>query len=61
MRRGTLGAVIMFFCMMTVLFSVAIMFVILEDNWTIVFYPLIVSPLVAAFCWAMDLSDSEDE
>ena len=50
----------MFFCMMTVLFSVAIMFVTLEDNWIITLYPLIVIPLVAAFCWAMGLPDSED-
>ena len=60
MRRGTLYSVIMFFCMMTVLFSVAILLVILEDNWIITLYPLIVIPLVAAFCWAMGLPDSED-
>ena len=62
MGRGTLYALIMFFCVMTLLFFTAILFATLDDNWTIVFYPLIVSPLVAIFCWAMELQlDSGDE
>ena len=62
MGRGTLYALIMFFCMMALLFFVAILFATLDDNWTIAFYPLIISPLVAIFCWAMELQlDSGDE